>query len=324
MSLIEQFVERAKLNPRRIVLPEGNDFQIVQAACILARDGIAQPIVLGKEDAVAALAGGQSLNGVEVVDPADRAILEEYGAAYASRRDSVTGKTAVRVVKRPVMFGAMMVAEGDADAMVAGITKPTAQVISAATLAIGYAEGISSASSFFIMVLPGEPERVMVFTDAAVAVDPTSAELAEIAVVTARNAKALLQIDPKVAMVSFSTRGSATHPRVDKVREAVDLARQLDPGLCVDGELQVDSAIAPRVAAKKAPDSPLKGEANILVFADLDVGNVAYKLTQYLAGAQAIGPIMQGFRLPVNDLSRGATADDIVGVAAIAALQVGA
>jgi phosphate acetyltransferase len=324
MGLIEQFIERARQTPKRIVLPEGDDPQIVQAACRLAQGGIAHPVLLGDASRIADLAAGRPLRGVRIVDPASPDLVRRFAAAYSCRRDNVTESVALRLVRRPLMFGAMMVAEGEADAMVGGITKPTAQVISAASLAIGYAAGISSASSFFIMVLPGEPERVLVYADAAVAVDPTPAELAEIAVVTARNTRALLQIDPKVAMVSFSTRGSAQHPRVDKVRQAVSLVRLLDPGLCVDGELQVDAALSPRVAARKAPDSPLHGQANVLVFADLDVGNVAYKLTQYLAGAQAIGPIMQGFRLPVNDLSRGATADDIIGVAAIAALQVGA
>jgi len=324
MSLIDEFVERAKQEPKQVVLPEGGDPQMVRAAGRLAGEGIVRPIVLGKRDEIAALAEDSSIDGIEIVDPSSPVELERYSVIYAGRREGVSEKMAVRLVKRPLMFAAMMVSEGDADAMVAGVTKSTAQVISVATLAIGYQEGINQASSFFIMALPGPPEKALLYADSAVVVDPTPAELAEIAVLTARNARLLLDIEPRVAMLSFSTRGSAAHQRVDKVREAVELARQMAPELLVDGELQVDSALSPRVAAKKCPNSPLRGDANVLIFPDLDAGNIAYKLTQYLAGAQAIGPVMQGFRKPVNDLSRGASVDDIVGVAAIAALQVDA
>ena len=322
MSLTEQFIKKAKRTPRRVVLPEGDDERIVHAAIHMSAEGIAHPIVVGDQDAVSTLAGGRSLEGVTVVHPQTSPEFDRYCAAYAERRDGITVRTAGRLLRRPVMFSAMMVAEGDADAMVAGVTKPTAQVISAGALAIGYSEGVTQASSFFLMVIPGPPEQVLVYADAAVAVDPSAQDLAGIAVVTARNARKLLGIEPKVALLSFSTHGSAAHERVDKVREAVRLAREMAPDMCIDGELQADAAISERVAQKKCPDSPLGGQANVLIFPDLDSGNIAYKLTQYLAGAQAIGPIMQGFRRPINDLSRGATVDDIVAVSAIAALQI--
>ena len=322
MPLIDEFVQRAKENPRQIALPEGNDPQMVKAACRLAAEGIARPILLGSTDEIATLAEGRSTDGIQIVDPVSSTRLEQYVAAYAAQREGVSDKMALRLVKKPLFFAAMMVSQGDADAMVAGVSKATTQVISAATLSIGYQEGISQASSFFIMVLPGPPEKLLVYADSAVVVDPSATELAEIAVLTARNAQTLLGIEPRVAMLSFSTHGSAAHELVDKVREAMEQARAMAPELLIDGELQVDSAISPRVAGKKCPDSPLQGDANVLIFPDLDAANIAYKLTQYLAGAQAIGPVMQGFAKPVNDLSRGASVDDIVGVVAIAALQV--
>jgi phosphate acetyltransferase len=321
MALVEQFIERAKEAPARVVLPEGTDERIVQAACLLAREGIAKPIVLGTTEEVAGLAGGDLPEGVTVVSPADAPDMPRYCEAYSARREGITPKTASRLLKRPLMFGAMMVAESDADAMVAGVTKATAQVISAGALAIGYAEGVSSPSSFFLMTWDGPPERVLVYADAAVAVDPTAEELAQIAVVTAGNARQLLDVEPKVAMLSFSTYGSAAHDHVTKVQEATRIAKEMAPDLAIDGELQADSALSDRVAAKKCPDSPVAGSANVLVFPDLDAANIAYKLTQYLSGAQAVGPIMQGFSRPINDLSRGASVDDIVAVCAISGLQ---
>ncbi len=310
------FMEQARRAPRRIVLPESGDARIRQAAGRLAAEAIAQPVlVIDSRDAPRDMPPS-----VPVVSAAQEDRTRRYAARYAAERGVKEG-VAARLMRKPLFFGAMMVAEGDADAMVAGVETPTAQVISAAGLCVGYAPGVSCASSFFVMVLPGEPERVLVFADCAVAVEPSAEDLAGIAVTTARNARSLLNLEPRVAMLSFSTHGSAQHPLVEKVIAATRRARELAPELIIDGDVQLDAAIVESVARKKCPESPLGGQANVLVFPDLNSGNIGYKLTQRLAGAAAIGPIMQGFRKPVNDLSRGASVDDIVLVCALASLQ---
>lgn len=230
------------------------------------------------------------------------------------------------MVKRPLYFAGMMVARGDAQTMVAGVASPTTLVIQAGVLTVGLAEGIETPSSFFLMVVPdfqGQPYRSLVFADCAVNVAPTPSQLADIAIASEKSARKLLDEEPRVAMLSFSTKGSASHARVDRVSEAVAIARQRTPQLKIDGEFQADAAIVPAVGSRKVKEpSPVAGRANVLIFPDLDAGNIAYKLTQYLARAQAIGPFLQGFTRPISDLSRGARAEDIVAAAAICLAQV--
>ena len=225
---------------------------------------------------------------------------------------------------RSLVFSGMLVREGYADGMVGGASSATALVVQAASLTIGLADGVSNPTSYFVMVVPyfqGEKDKVFIFADSAVNIQPTAQQLAESAVAVAADVACLLRIAPKVAFLSCSTKGSASHEDVDKVTEAVALAREMAPNLALDGELQVDAAIVPRVAAKKVKGSDIAGEANVLIFPDLDAGNIAYKLVQYTANALALGPILVGFRRPVNDLSRGATVDDIIGITAITVIQ---
>ena len=328
MDMIERFKSVARQRAAKIVYPEGTDERLAAAAAQCRAEGIAASVLIGPADKVADAArqAGVSLEGVEVIDPKQSDKLDAYAAAYAAARDSVTESVARRIVRRPMLYAAMMVAQGDADGMVAGAANPTARVIEAGGLAIGYREGISVPSSIFIMVVPeclGEKDRVFIFADPALNVDPTASELAEIAVASARTAQDLLDMEPKVAMLSFSTKGSASHPHVDKVVEATQLAQALAPDVAIDGELQADAAVSPVVAGKKAPDSAVAGQANVLIFPDLDAANMAYKLTQYLGNAIALGPLLQGFAKPIADLSRGATVDDIVATTAIVVVQAG-
>jgi phosphate acetyltransferase len=320
--VLERFVQQARQHLRRVVLPEGNDARVVAAARKLKDGRIAEPIVLGTPDQIAAAAAqaGCGLQGIEAIDPCDNDRLDFYVSAYVQRRD-ISENIARRMVRKPLIYGGMMVACDDAAAMVAGVSSATANVIQAGAVTVGLAPGLQTVSSFFLMVFPqlrGQANQPLILADCAVNVQPTSEQLADIALTTCDTAMKLLDDPPRVAMLSFSTQGSAAHELVDRVTTALRMIRQRDPTAPIDGEFQLDSAVVPAVAAKKVKtESPVAGRANVLIFPDLNAGNIGYKLAQHLAGAQAIGPVLQGFAKPLSDLSRGASVDDIVATTAI-------
>ncbi|HPP74619.1 MAG TPA: phosphate acetyltransferase [Armatimonadota bacterium] len=328
MNVMEGIYAKARAAQKTIVLPEGRDPRVVQAAADAAAQNLGKIIVVDKKSDIekAVRESGADLSKVTVIDPETSPKLEEYAKLFYELRKSkgITEEKALETVKDPLYFGVMMVYTGEADGQVSGAIHSTADTVRPALQVLKCAPGTSIVSSFFVMIVPdceyGE-KGLFIYSDSGLVINPNSNELAEIAITSAKTMRQLFDVEPRVAMLSFSTKGSASDPLIDKVVEATRIAKERAPHLLIDGELQGDAALVPWIGERKAPGSEVAGKANVLIFPDLNAGNIAYKLTERLAKAEAYGPVLQGLRKPVNDLSRGCNASDIVNVTAITAVQ---
>jgi len=326
--IVADIRRKAAALKKRIVLPEGEEKRTLKAAAILKKDGLCAPVLLGNPEKArqAAAAAGADIAGLEIVEPAKDAKFAEYCAQYFELRKhkGIDEAEARTQVADPMVFGVMMLHNDRVDGFLSGADHATADTVRPALHIIKPAPGVRAISSFFVMIFP-KPEQgdsgVLIMGDCAINIDPTPVKLASIGVSSARMAKVLCGIDPRVAFLSFSTNGSTRHELADAVKEAVRVAKEKAPDLAIDGEMQADAALVPEIGQRKFPGSKVAGRANVLVFPDLQSGNIGYKLVQRLTGAEALGPIMQGFNKPVNDLSRGASVDDIVNMACVTALQ---
>ncbi|MGH1484101.1 MAG: phosphate acetyltransferase [Geminicoccales bacterium] len=327
MTIVDDITAVSRQARPRIVLAEGEDSRVVKAALKATNDGVADISVVAKADVFARLAdGAPGSDLVTVHDPANSTSLDAYTEAYVELRQhkGVDRDAARKAMLGNLGFAAMMVRQGDADGTIGGAVATTAYTVRAALQIIGKAEGIKSVSSFFLMLLPSPHDRPVVFADCALVILPTPEELASIAIASAASFQAMTGEIPRVAMLSFSTKGSASHESIDRVTEGVKLAREAAPDLIIDGEIQFDAAIVPEIGRSKAPGAVLDGDANVFIFPSLNAGNIGYKIAQRVGGATALGPVLQGLARPANDLSRGCSVGDISQMIAITGAQAAA